>query len=277
MSVPALAALPVIVQVGSGLGLELFPAERWLRRKSALSTYAPGAPSRAGSRAFERSRWLVAQSRSELGQLGESRAPDALACRRAILRGLMSNDNVELVRGFYRAASVGRFIDQLDEAVELDFSAYPVPGAAVLRGRQDAIDRCRSYWGTWDEYILEPGAIIAAGEDQVVVVRHERARGKGSGVRLERDWAVIFTIRAGGVVRVRGFQDQRGSSQPPGCAPSLRTALGAATEAALAVRAPASASGRAGSCCSPCRRSMYQSCLRLGSRQPCAPRTRAGA
>jgi ketosteroid isomerase-like protein len=106
----------------------------------------------------------------------------------------------------YRRASWSGFIDLLDEGVEFDFSAYPVPGSAVVRGKDAAIDWCRSYWGTWDEYILEATAIIDAGGDRVVVVQHERARGKGSGVRLERHWAVIFTIRTGRVVRFQAFR-----------------------------------------------------------------------
>ena len=129
-----------------------------------------------------------------------------VGCRRAIVRGLMSNEDVELVRSFYRPASLSRFIDLLDEEVEFDFSAYPVPGPAVLRGKEAAVDWCRSYWGTWDKYILEPSAIIDASEDRVVVVQHERARGKGSGVRLERHWAVIFTVRTGRVVRFEAFR-----------------------------------------------------------------------
>lgn len=63
----------------------------------------------------------------------------------------MSNENVELVRSFYRPASLSRFIDLLDQDVEFDFSAHPVPGPAVLRGKEAAIDWCRSWWGTWDE------------------------------------------------------------------------------------------------------------------------------
>jgi hypothetical protein len=56
----------------------------------------------------------------------------------------MPNENVELVRSFYRRASVSRFVDLLDEEVEFDFSAYPVPGPAVLSGKEAAIDWCRS-------------------------------------------------------------------------------------------------------------------------------------
>jgi hypothetical protein len=68
---------------------------------------------------------------------------------------LISEQNVELVRSLYRAGEPSRFFDLLDEEVGLDFSAYPVPGSAVLRGKAAAIDWSRRRWGTWDEYVLE--------------------------------------------------------------------------------------------------------------------------
>jgi ketosteroid isomerase-like protein len=118
----------------------------------------------------------------------------------------MSQENVEIVRSLYRAADPSRFFDLLDEEVELDFSAYPVPGSAVLRGKDAAIDWSRRWWGTWDEYVLDATEIVDAGEDRVVVVQRERGRGKGSGAQLERRWAVIFTVRMGKVVRFEAFK-----------------------------------------------------------------------
>jgi ketosteroid isomerase-like protein len=118
----------------------------------------------------------------------------------------ISEQNVELVRSLYRAGEPSRFFDLLDEEVELDFSAYPVPGSAVLRGKAAAIDWSRRWWGTWDEYVLEATEIIAADEDRVVVVQYERARGKGSGVQLERRWPVVSTLRLGKVVRFQAFK-----------------------------------------------------------------------
>jgi hypothetical protein len=54
----------------------------------------------------------------------------------------MSNENVELVRSFYRPASVRRFIDLLDEEVEFDFEAFrtreEARAAARLRTRPGA-------------------------------------------------------------------------------------------------------------------------------------------
>lgn len=74
---------------------------------------------------------LAARSRRFVGLSGRDWL---VACRRAILRGLTSNDNVELVRSFYPGRECEPFIDLLDEEVEFDFSAHPVPGPAVLRG-----------------------------------------------------------------------------------------------------------------------------------------------
>jgi ketosteroid isomerase-like protein len=111
-----------------------------------------------------------------------------------------------LVRSMYRAGDPSRFFDLLDEEVELDFSAYPVPGSRVLRGKDAAIDWSRRWWGTWDEYVLEATEIVDAGENRVVVVQRERGRGKGSGVQLERRWAVVYTLRMGKVVRFQPFK-----------------------------------------------------------------------
>jgi ketosteroid isomerase-like protein len=118
----------------------------------------------------------------------------------------MESAEVELVRSIYRSDDPNRFFDLLDEEVEFDFSAYPVPGSAILRGKEAAIDWSRGYWGTWHDYVLEPTEIIDAGQGRVVVVQHERARGKASGVELERRWAVVFTVQMGKIVRFEAFK-----------------------------------------------------------------------
>jgi ketosteroid isomerase-like protein len=130
-----------------------------------------------------------------------ARSPPERDTERAV-----SQENVELVRSLYQAGDPSRFFDLLSEDVELDFSAYPVPDSNVLRGKDAAMDWSRRWWGTWDEYVLEPTEIIDAGGDRVVVVQYERGRGKGSAVQLERRWAVVYTIRMGKVVRFQPFK-----------------------------------------------------------------------
>jgi len=128
----------------------------------------------------------------------------------------MSEENVELVRSLYGAADPSRVFDLLDEEVEFDFSAYPVPGSAVLRGKDAVIDWFRHWWGTWDEYVLDATEIVDAGKDRIVVDQRERGRGKGSGVQLERRWAVIFTFRMGKVVRFEAFKSREEALEAAG-------------------------------------------------------------
>ena len=111
----------------------------------------------------------------------------------------MSNENVELVRSFYRPASLSRFIDLLDEDVGFDFSAYPVPGRAVLRGKEAAIDWCRSWWGTWDEYILEPTRSAAGGAGTA-----EWPQWQGSYVLLERHGPSLRVSETAVALRLAG-------------------------------------------------------------------------
>jgi ketosteroid isomerase-like protein len=118
----------------------------------------------------------------------------------------MSQENVEIVRKLYRAGDPSRFFELLDDDVEFDFSAYPVPSSPELRGKEAAIEWSRSWWGTWDDYVLEATEIIDAGEGRVVVVQYERGRGKGSGAQLDRRWAVVYALRAGKVTRFQTFR-----------------------------------------------------------------------
>ena len=115
----------------------------------------------------------------------------------------MSQENVELVRHMYRPGDPSRFFDLLDEEAEVDTSSFgglpDHPG--LLQGKPAVVKYFRSYWGAWDEYVLEPTEVIGVGEDRVVAVHHERGRGRGSGVPFEQRWATVYSIRAARIIR----------------------------------------------------------------------------
>jgi ketosteroid isomerase-like protein len=59
----------------------------------------------------------------------------------------------------------------------------------------------------WQERRLEAEEFIDAG-DRVVVLLHEFRRGKGSGVEMETDTAVVYEVRGGRVVHIQGYMDR---------------------------------------------------------------------
>ena len=130
----------------------------------------------------------------------------------------MSQENVEVVRSVYRLGDPSRFFDVLDEEIEVDaFGVGFLPDhPELIHGRDAVIDYFRHYWGTWDDYLLEPTEIIDAGEDRVIVVHYERGRGRGSGVPFERRWVTVYTLRACKMIKFRAFATREEALQAAG-------------------------------------------------------------
>ncbi len=126
----------------------------------------------------------------------------------------MSQRNVELVRRGIE--SVEAFWALLDEDVVWDLGRDPPPDIqGVYVGRDSVIAASRRYWGTWDEYSLDADELIDAGSSVVVVV-HERGRGKGSGAPFDRHWAQVWTFREGRIVRWELFRDKADALEAAG-------------------------------------------------------------
>ncbi len=133
----------------------------------------------------------------------------------------MSQENVEIVRGMLDAFHHGDFeasLTFLDEDVEWN-DPRDVPGAGVHRGPQEVRRWIARWLGAWESYTAEAEELIDAG-DQVVVVHHERGRGRGSGVEVDRRSANVYDVRHGKVVRMRAYLDPPQLSKPPGCGSS---------------------------------------------------------
>jgi ketosteroid isomerase-like protein len=118
----------------------------------------------------------------------------------------MSQENVELVRRGIR--SVDAFWALLDEQVVWDLHEMTLLDLPeVVIGRDAVIEASRHYWGTWKDYRLDAEEVIDAGASVVLVV-HEEARGKGSGVPFEQDFAQVWTFHRGRVIRWELFPDK---------------------------------------------------------------------
>ena len=117
----------------------------------------------------------------------------------------MSQENVEIAR---RAVELIRPFDEethgsrvgtnlLDEAFEVH--DHDSPDQDVFSGHAGFL----RWIDDWDamEWTLEPEEVIDAGE-RVVVLARLSARGKGSGLSLERREGMVWTVRSGKAIRL---------------------------------------------------------------------------
>jgi ketosteroid isomerase-like protein len=127
----------------------------------------------------------------------------------------MSQGNVDLVRRALRARR-SEFEKVLDPEVRLDLSER-VFNPAVYEG-YDGIMRWRAEVGdVWEFYRTEPEQFLE-GDDVVVVVAREHARGKGSGIEVDRTTALLYRLSDGRVREIRLYHDQRQALRDAGLA-----------------------------------------------------------
>jgi ketosteroid isomerase-like protein len=122
----------------------------------------------------------------------------------------MSQENMETIRAAYRPGDPSRFFELLHDGVQVDVSKAPLlpDHPELFGGKEVALDFYRHYWGTWDDYVLEPVEILDAGQDRVLVVQDERGIGRVSRAPFESRWAVLYTMREGKIVRIEHFSER---------------------------------------------------------------------
>ena len=113
----------------------------------------------------------------------------------------MSRENVELVeRDVRHFVETGESnIDSLDPQIEVH--DHDIPDAGTYRGHEGYEQWVSDWAAAWDKFSIEPEAYIDAGERVVLVIRMT-ATGRGSGLELNRQDALVYTIRDAKVVRL---------------------------------------------------------------------------
>jgi ketosteroid isomerase-like protein len=122
---------------------------------------------------------------------------------------MMSQENVEIVHHAHEALNNGD-IDALvaicDAAFRLDMSDR-VLNPAVYEGH----DGIRRFYGevrdVWANYTWEPEQLIESGE-QVVALLRSSGTGRGSGVEIQRQTAMVWTVHDRRATSLRFFRDR---------------------------------------------------------------------
>ncbi len=121
----------------------------------------------------------------------------------------MSQENLEIVRlanEHLNEGDMNGLIALCDDDFVLDMSARTLNPETYL-GHEGIRRFYREVSEVWEEFRWEPLRIFEA-DDKVVVLLHSHGRGRGSGLEMARDAAMVWTVREGRAVSVRFYTDQ---------------------------------------------------------------------
>jgi ketosteroid isomerase-like protein len=118
----------------------------------------------------------------------------------------MSQENVEtthrftdaLVRGDYAAAAA-------ELGTDLEIDDTDIPESTGTDSFQAWLARWNEAWESWRIEDLE---VRPVGEDRTISLFKMIAKGKGSGIELAREDAVVAQYRGGKIVRLAYYNDQ---------------------------------------------------------------------
>ena len=131
----------------------------------------------------------------------------------------MSEENIKLVREAFAAFVAGdqeKAAELVDPEVEFRGTIGGVQEGQVAHGVSEIDETFEAEdLEAWEERRLEPEAFLDAG-DEVVVLLHEYRRGRGSGIELESETAVVIAVSEGRVTRIQGYMDRDAALEAAG-------------------------------------------------------------
>jgi hypothetical protein len=124
----------------------------------------------------------------------------------------MSEENVAAVRRAWEAWIRGDLDAAFAETspdFEWDLRHFPGwPDGQIFKGR-DAVTGFFQRWrDSWDEYEAGVDDYVDVGENRVLVLGWQSGRGRGSGAATEMEWAQIYTVRDGRLLRCENYADR---------------------------------------------------------------------
>jgi ketosteroid isomerase-like protein len=123
--------------------------------------------------------------------------------------------NLEIVERAHEALNRGdldALVALCDEEFRLDMSDR-IFNPAVYEGHEGIRQFYAEVLDVWEVYVWEPEQLIEAGEDVVALLR-STGRGRESGAEVERQTAIVWSVREGRLTGLR-FYRNRGEALKP--------------------------------------------------------------
>ena len=129
---------------------------------------------------------------------------------------MSQQENLETARRFTEAIERGDMEAAARElAARVEIDDQDIPDADGQDSFHTWIGRWNSAWGSWR---VENAEFLAVGEDRVLSLFRMIVTGKGSGIELARDDAVLTEFRDGKIARIGYYNDQEQARQAAGLA-----------------------------------------------------------
>ena len=134
----------------------------------------------------------------------------------------MPSESFEIVERAHEALNSGdidALVDLCDDGFRLDMSDR-VFNPAVYDGHEGIRRFYAEVRDVWETYVWEPEELIDMGS-QVVALLRSTGRGRESGVEVERETAIVWSLREGRLTGLRFYRNRdealrRTSSSEPG-------------------------------------------------------------
>jgi ketosteroid isomerase-like protein len=121
----------------------------------------------------------------------------------------MSRENVEVVQRIFDSWAAGDFgagLANLDPKVVF-VVRQPFPEAVETVGPDGIREYMRRFLDNWESYAVKARDLQAAG-DIVVADAVQHGEGKASRIEMEQRFFMLFTFRAGKIVRIESILDR---------------------------------------------------------------------
>ena len=95
---------------------------------------------------------------------------------------------------------------------------FDIPDAAgeVYRGPDGLLDWLAQWDRAWETWSIEDLDLREIGDDRVLALFRMVARGRDSGIEVNRHDAILYTVRGGGISRVEYYNDQQQALEAAG-------------------------------------------------------------
>ena len=121
----------------------------------------------------------------------------------------MSAENVEIIRrGYEEFLATGELAERITAPEFVwDMSTFHGwPERQTYQGVEGTREFLADWVGAWEDWRLEVRDLVDAGDDVVAIV-HQSGRSKATGLEVEMDFAMVWTMQDGKQTRMRMYAD----------------------------------------------------------------------